>query len=198
MYKVFIYISILFLTLNVFAGTNKSVTLAWSPSPDSMVTGYNLYQVSLSQTDKYNVGPLLLFTVTNLVKSQPYSYYATAYTANNIESLPSNQVNYTPPNILPTFNLTNLIVLSSPISRFLTFQISDIDSFHGYLSIYTTNWPNIIDNVQIIPFLAFGYTNKILAIKPSIVNFGTNTLDFVLCDEISRITNSITIINKKK
>jgi hypothetical protein len=68
------------------------VTLAWSPSPDSLVVGYNLYygEVASTQTNKLDVGPALGATVSNLQAGVNYYFFATAYDASTIESEPSN------------------------------------------------------------------------------------------------------------
>lgn len=75
----------------------QSVTLAWSPSPDSSVVGYNLYygEVSATLTNKLNVGPALTATVTNLQVGVIYFFFATAYDASGVESEPSNFITYT-------------------------------------------------------------------------------------------------------
>ena len=75
----------------------QSVTLAWSPSPDSSVTGYNLYHgaVSGTSTNELNVGVALTATVTNLSVGVTYFFFATAYDASGVESEPSNFITHT-------------------------------------------------------------------------------------------------------
>lgn len=74
------------------------VTLAWSPSPDPNVTGYNLYYgaVSGATTNKLNVGSALTAAVSDLQAGNTYFFFATAYNAALAESEPSNQIIYTP------------------------------------------------------------------------------------------------------
>lgn len=77
--------------------STQSLTLAWSPSPDSSVVGYNLYygDVAGTLTNKMNVGPALTATVTNLQVDVTYFFFATAYDASGVESEPSNFITYT-------------------------------------------------------------------------------------------------------
>lgn len=77
---------------------HQSVTLAWSPSPDSSVTGYHLYygQTFVSPTNRLDVGMGLTATVTNLESGLTYFFYATAYDASGVESEPSNLITHTP------------------------------------------------------------------------------------------------------
>lgn len=80
----------------------SAVTLIWSPSPDSSVTGYNVYYFdSANNTNKINVGKLLTANITNLMVGK-YTFFATAYDTNSIESEPSNFVIYTETNNIIT------------------------------------------------------------------------------------------------
>lgn len=86
-----------------------SVTLAWSPSPDSSVTGYKLYygDVSATLTNQLNVGPALTATVTNLQVGVTCFFFATAYDASGVESEPSNFITYTVvPAVAPLVSIT--------------------------------------------------------------------------------------------
>jgi len=75
-----------------------SVTLAWDPSPDADVTGYNLYYgvVGAAQTNRVDAGAALTSTVSNLLAGTTYFFTATAYNADGVESEPCNTVTYTP------------------------------------------------------------------------------------------------------
>jgi len=86
------------------------VTLAWEPSPDTNVTGYNLYwgtNGSRSYTTVTNVGPLTNITVrmarvTNWIA-------ATAYDGWGLESDYSTELVYLVPKPLPNTN-TNVVI----------------------------------------------------------------------------------------
>lgn len=77
-------------------------TFQWNVSPSQDVTGYALYyQVAgLPITNRVDVGKAVSFTLPLLVGS-PHSVYVTAYTADGVESEPSNVVNYSPPPVTP-------------------------------------------------------------------------------------------------
>lgn len=77
-------------------------TLAWEASPGPAVTGYAVYyQVAgLAITNRVDAGDALTVTIPMLVFSA-YSIYVVAYTADAIESKPSNLLQHTPPPLTP-------------------------------------------------------------------------------------------------
>lgn len=93
----------------------QTVTLAWSASPDGSVTGYKVYygEVANSQTNQLDVGQVLTASVPNLQPGVTYFFFATAYDASRIESVPSNLITYTPV-VSPQADLAILSVSASP------------------------------------------------------------------------------------
>lgn len=97
--------------IGLATGPAQSVTLAWSPSPDQTVTGYNLYHGDMGTlttlTNQVDAGPALTATVSNLQVGVTFYFFATAYDADGGESEPSNVVNYTtlPPTPAPPTEL---------------------------------------------------------------------------------------------
>jgi hypothetical protein len=92
--------AILFFTLLPSAvGAVPSVTLAWSPSADTNVIGYNIYygRASRTYTNKVDVGNVLTATVSNLVEGTTYYFAATAYNIIGMESTFSGEVTYSVP-----------------------------------------------------------------------------------------------------
>ena len=91
----------------------NNVTLAWSASPSTEVTGYRLYYGTASSTYTVSVvlGNVTTNTVTDLVGGVTYFFAVTAHDANEVESEFSNEISYTVPMNadLPT------IVLTSPL-----------------------------------------------------------------------------------
>lgn len=77
----------------------KSVTLAWDASPDASVTGYRLHigDSTFHYTNSAVVGNVLTARVENLMPSATYSFAATAYDAQGVESPFSNEIQYTTP-----------------------------------------------------------------------------------------------------
>jgi hypothetical protein len=76
-----------------------NVTLAWNPSSDPLVAGYNIYYGGISgvYTNKTSVGTATSLTISNLVNGNTYYFAATTYDAAGAESAFSSQVAYTVP-----------------------------------------------------------------------------------------------------
>jgi hypothetical protein len=88
------------------------VRLMWDASPDTNVVGYAIYHgpSSGNYSTRIEVGNKLNIALTNLANNSNYYFVATAYTAEGIESLPSNEVNGYPNTnafflVLPPTNL---------------------------------------------------------------------------------------------
>jgi len=82
------------------------VTLAWDPSLGN-IAGYFLYSgtISGSYSQKIPVGNTTMALVSNLTTGQTYFFAVTAYDNNGLESVYSNQVEYTVPAV-PSPKLT--------------------------------------------------------------------------------------------
>lgn len=82
----------------VGAVTALAVGLAWDPSPDPNVVGYAIYYGtnSGSYQTRVDVGAVTNCVITIPVDGNSYFFVATAYTIDNVESLPSNEVSYAP------------------------------------------------------------------------------------------------------
>src|SRR5664280_2150206 len=59
----------------------QSITLAWDPSPDPTVVGYNIYYclVSRTYTNIVDVGNATNVTISGLIEGTTYYFAATAY-----------------------------------------------------------------------------------------------------------------------
>lgn len=123
---------------------SQSVTLAWSPSPDVTVTGYNLYwwRTSTSVTNKVDVGLSLTTTVSNLLAGRTYGFFATAYDSAGTESEPSNFVTYTPatngPAISFTFSQTNQVAPDLVLRLFSSPTV--VSNYTLLAAVVSTNW----------------------------------------------------------
>lgn len=111
------------------AAVPATVTLGWTASPDSTVTGYVLYYRSATTTNRVDVGSALMCIIPNLGAGTTYTFYATAYNSDLVESVPSNSVDYTPS--LSPLPPQDLHIVITP-------QVSD--SLHGpWLAV--ESWP---------------------------------------------------------
>ena len=81
----------------LFAGTGIPLTLAWQPSFDPSVAGYALYYGVNGgpATNRMDVGFTNSVVLRNLTAQTDYAFYMVAYTADNVESDPSNQLLFT-------------------------------------------------------------------------------------------------------
>jgi hypothetical protein len=77
----------------VCTNLTASATLAWQPSSDPTVMGYQLYYGTASHTytDTMNVGPSTTATVSNLVSGTTYYFAVTAYNSSGVQSPFSNE-----------------------------------------------------------------------------------------------------------
>ena len=81
--------------LSAFA--TGSVTLAWNPSTDPGVVGYNVYYggASGAYTNEICVGNATNVTISGLVRGTTYYFAATKYASSGVESPFSSEVVYT-------------------------------------------------------------------------------------------------------
>lgn len=88
--------------------TASDITMAWDASPDSAVTGYNIYYGTNTGVyiNKLNVGNVLTTTVRVTPRGVLYYYVATAFDVNGIESPFSNEISNAIPNLIPQNTLT--------------------------------------------------------------------------------------------
>jgi hypothetical protein len=122
-------VAVLFATMPGSAFATASVTLAWQPSTDASVVGYNVYYGGASETytNKISAGSAMSAVVSNLVPGATYYFAATAYDSTGLESPFSNEASYAVPltapnnppapntNNPPTLNLINNLVISENV-----------------------------------------------------------------------------------
>jgi Fibronectin type III domain len=85
----------------------QSVTLAWDPSLDTNVVGYNVYYWAASQTytNMINAGNATSATISGLIPGMTYCFVATAYDNSGEESVFSGEISYLVPGGPPTVKL---------------------------------------------------------------------------------------------
>lgn len=81
------------------AFADQSVTLTWSPSPDTNAVGYKIYYggVSLNYTNSLAVGNTASATISGLSEGATYYFAATTISASGAESAYSNEAIYSIP-----------------------------------------------------------------------------------------------------
>src|ERR1017187_4257925 len=91
--------------LSASAQTAQSITLAWDPSPDPAVTGYNVYYGGAggSYTNITSVSNVTSTTISGLAEGVTYYFVVTATDGSGDESVFSNEVSYSvPAAVLPS------------------------------------------------------------------------------------------------
>ncbi len=93
------FLSLALLSAAPGALASRNVTLAWDPSTDNTVVGYNIYYGTASRTytNLVSVISTNAATVSNLTASVTYYFAATAYTASGLESEFSTEASYSVP-----------------------------------------------------------------------------------------------------
>jgi hypothetical protein len=93
----------------------QSVILAWDPSPDPTVVGYNAYYGSDSgvYTNRIDVGNVTSVVISNLSQGITYYFAVTAYNGAGLESDPSAEVSYTVPGPCFTNQVAGLTILTN-------------------------------------------------------------------------------------
>jgi hypothetical protein len=97
---------VLYIILTLLVGLDSAmaadVSLAWNPSSDTNVTGYNIYYGTSSgdYTSEVAVGNVSVITISNLTCGITYYFAATAVDAAGDESGFSNEAQFIVPGIL--------------------------------------------------------------------------------------------------
>jgi hypothetical protein len=89
----------LFTAFTLSVKAQAKVTLAWNPSSDPLVAGFNIYYGGANgvYTNKLSAGAATSLTISNLVIGATYYFAATTYSAAGAESALSSGVAYTVP-----------------------------------------------------------------------------------------------------
>lgn len=119
-----------------------SVDLAWDANTDGITAGYYVYTANTANQvlSKQNVGTATTARVPNLAEATTYLFYVTAYSAEAVESLPSNTVTYTTPGLVNAPPVAGSFAVSTledtPVSVVL--QGSDPDGTAVQFSVLTS------------------------------------------------------------
>jgi hypothetical protein len=79
------------------------VSLSWNTNSESDLAGYRLHWgiTSGSPTQHIDVGNVTTGAITGLETGVRYFITVTAYNTSGLESVPSNEISYTPPTLIP-------------------------------------------------------------------------------------------------
>ena len=190
-------IAILFAVTQVCAFAAGSVTLAWIPSDDANVAGYNIYYGGTSHvyTNKLSTTNTANIVISGLAQGTTYYFAATAYDSSGVESPFSNEAAYTlapatntipttAANKPPTLNaLGNLSINQN--AGFQTVSLSGIGS--GAASeIQTLVVTAVSSNPALIPTPTVNYTSGnstgTISFTPASTATGTATITVTVND----------------
>lgn len=157
------------------------VTIAWDPSPDATVTGYNFYYgvATRTYTNTVNVGSWLSITVSNLVVGVTYYFAATAYNALGTESVFSDELVYT----IPAYN---------PQLRSLTLNPTNVVGSNSVQGLVVLT-ERVLTNALIA--LTHNNTNAIAATPTNAtVLVGNSNVTFIITTRTVTLTNSVNVL----
>lgn len=133
----------------------RTVSLAWDPTPGTNVVGYFIYFGIESgvYTNRAVVGNTNTFTVSGLTEGLTYYFVVTAGDGDELESDPSNEVAYLVPGIVQIQvrhggNLSPSITF--PVSPGQSYELQASQDLQTWTSIWNTNgianeWVEFID-----------------------------------------------------
>ena len=112
------------LSTSVQAG--QSVTLAWDPSANPEVVGYNIYYgvANRTYTNKVNVGKVTSVTIPGLSEGTTYFFAVTAHDILGLESDYSTEASYTVPGALPRSVLLPSLQLTILLNRQVVLDVT--------------------------------------------------------------------------
>lgn len=131
-------------------GETRSVALAWDPSPDSSVVGYRIYYGTQTGnwTNHIDVGSQISVTLAGFTPQTTNFLTVKAYDANQMESEPSNEIQYIAPGVpSPTLSTavaklnTKGVKLNFQATSGVEYRIEATEDFKNWTTVLTTNVP---------------------------------------------------------
>lgn len=133
-----------FVMLILLVGLDRSfganMALAWDPSPDSGVIGYNIHYGTAtgSYSNKIDVGNVTTTVISNLNCGVTYYFAATAFNAQGLESDYSNELQFIVPGVL---TLTQGSTLGAPMQ--IKFPVEPAHWYEVQATTNLTSWETI-------------------------------------------------------
>ena len=141
--------TLMFLLALASSAAAQSVTLAWNPSTDPTVTGYNVWYASLNDNvvplSMQNVGNATQATITGLA-ADIYYCFVTSYNAAGTNSNSSNEVLFTVPNPPPPVVIPGPAMVAAEPKGTLTTAQGKWSFGTGYHA--NGWWPILLNGVQ--------------------------------------------------
>jgi hypothetical protein len=169
--------------LALTAQAEKSVTLAWDPSPTPTVVGYTIqYGTNSGQYSEFLLlGNETAAVVPDLLEGVTYYFVVTAHTEEGLESDPSNELSYTVPDgninyLPPSLNPLSDIAFDegSPEQQVVLFGLSPgLTSTNLQVTAKSSNPAIIPDPTVTLPDLA---SDGFLSLAPLTDAYGTLTI----------------------
>jgi hypothetical protein len=181
---------------SLMATPGPAVALAWDPSTDPTVMGYNVYYGTASRayTNVVAAGSSTSAVVSNLAIGMTYYFAATTYTVAGLESDYSAEASYMVPvpNVPPTLDaLTNLTI--SQDARMQVVSLTGITS-GSTNEIQTLTVSAFSSNPGLIPNPVVDYsspdTNGTLTFSPALGSFGSAIIT-VMVDDGAVVSNTV-------
>ncbi len=140
---------------------DRSISLEWSPSPSTDVSGYRIYYGTTNAiiTNSLDAGPEFSTMISGLQEGQTYFFFATAYDLEGNESIPSDPVWYTVPTsslavssgkiALSRSKQSDAMIINFLASPGFTYQVQATQDFQSWVTVGTvTNAANGTVQVQ--------------------------------------------------
>jgi hypothetical protein len=121
----------------------QGTSLAWDPSPDSNVIGYNVYYGTTSgdYSSMTSVQNITSTTISNLTAGKTYYFAVTAFDANGVESTFSNEIQFIVPGVL-TFskgaNPGDPMLIKFPVAPSQSYEVQATSDFQSWATIWQT------------------------------------------------------------
>jgi hypothetical protein len=165
----------LFVVLLVIAGFSRSaaagtVSLTWSPSPDSTVIGYKIYYGTASQVYSTNVvvGIVTSLTLPGLTNGTTYYFAATSFDGEGDESAYSSEVSFT---VMPD-PIPALITQPACANGQFSFNVAGVAGSQYVVQASTDmiNWVTLVTNTSPFSFAdpnAGAFPNRFYRASPA-------------------------------
>ncbi len=193
-----LFVTILGLALSTRAQSGQSLAFIWNPSSTPGVAGYALYYGTASRAynSRVDAGTNTTVVINGLTGGLTYYFVVSAYDANGSESLPSNELSCSIPQVVnrpPTLDRPKSLTLdenAGPQNVYLTGMTSGMSNVMATLTVNA-----ISRNLQLIPSPIVNYitpsTTGTLRFTPASNQFGSTAIA-VTVNNGQVISNTIT------